>query len=668
MLAILTSIVSTLVHVMKRVLSGLACLLALFPASSFARGVSPYLPLNLEPEIEHQIERVLILAGHPVMTRPIAAAAVLDALPKACKRDAVLCERVRAYLSRYMHGAGIAYASVEAAGSSGTGSGSITPNRYGMDEKSHWNAAAQVYWQPSDYVLVDLGAVAYEGRTSFSGSTLSLGWDWAQLDVGFRPHWLSPLSDSSMLMSSEAPTMPSWTISNYRPFTSLGITYQIFEARMSKSDKIVWQDGYTSGEPRLGGLQLTMEPASGWSISLNRLAQFGGGARGNGSLLQLVRALLNPARYSNINTNLTSDQKATNQEASVTSSFLFTGRVPFAVYAEYAGEDTSRGRNYLLGNAALSWGIHFPSLAKRFDLSLEVSEWQNAWYVNSVWQDGMTNDRLVTGNWFGDQRVFNDAVGGRSAMARLGWDAWFGGQFEFRFRTLQNETYGQHPYTHYHELTVGYSRPWNGLIVGGELDSGKDVFGGNFTRVAGFLRLGERNSDSAATYEGDEGTGDAGNELFVDAGVNSLRIRTDLTATTPKTTGSATQGAHVALGARRSVSEHSDLGARVELDEIGGKSLIGVRLIDYRYRFRSPLAIAAFAGAARYSLATPAYGFYYGIGLQWRDLLPHLDAGIDVRYYDSVARDHLLPSDPQSTRPDSFYDIFGGVFSLTYRF
>ena len=54
----------------------------------------------------------------------------------------------------------------------------------------------------------------------------------------------------------------------------------------------------------------------------------------------------------------------------------------------------------------------------------------------------MTNDGIVVGNWFGDQRVFNDGVGGRSAMARLGWDAWFGGRFELRYRTLENEAYG----------------------------------------------------------------------------------------------------------------------------------------------------------------------------------------------------------------------------------
>jgi len=33
-----------------------------------------------------------------------------------------------------------------------------------------------------------------------------------------------------------------------------------------------------------------------------------------------------------------------------------------------------------------------------------------------------------------------------------------------------------------------------------------------------------------------------------------------------------------------------------------------------------------------------------------------------------VARDHLLASDPHTTRPDSFYDIAGAVLSLTYHF
>src|SRR3984893_15738598 len=95
---------------------------------AYARGVTPYLPLNLDPEIERQIERVLILADKPVLTRPIAAAAVLDALPKACEVDPVLCQQVRRYLDRYMHSSGLTHASIEGATSSNTDR--VIPNRY----------------------------------------------------------------------------------------------------------------------------------------------------------------------------------------------------------------------------------------------------------------------------------------------------------------------------------------------------------------------------------------------------------------------------------------------------------------------------------------------------------------------------------------------------------
>jgi len=58
----------------------------------------------------------------------------------------------------------------------------------------------------------------------------------------------------------------------------------------------------------------------------------------------------------------------------------------------------------------------------------------------------------------------------------------------------------------------------------------------------------------------------------------------------------------------------------------------GFRALDYRYRFHSPLAFTFFVGAARYALATPAYGIYYGAGLQWRNIRPHWDLGFDYRY------------------------------------
>src|ERR1700753_1132068 len=365
------------------------CALLELPLVAEARGVSPYLPLNLEPEVESQIERVMILADEPVMSRPIAAATVLDAIQKAYKYDPALCERVQRYLDRYTHTAGIAHASVEGAVSSGAGKATVDPNRYGMEEGSPWDASGQVYCQPSSYLLVDAGAVAYEGHTDYTGSMVSLGFSYGQLDVGFRPHWFSPFTDSSMLMSTEAPTMPSVTLSNYDRFSPFKIHYEFFAATMSNSNRIVFGDGLTAGPPRLAGLHLDMEPAEGWSLGVSRLLQYGGGALGGSSPSDLFRAFFNP---SGAQTSTSSHgQPFGNQEASVTSSLVFPGRVPFEFYVEYAGEDTSAGKDYLLGNSSLSLGIHFPHLGERFDLTLEVTEWQDEWYTHNVYLDGLTN-------------------------------------------------------------------------------------------------------------------------------------------------------------------------------------------------------------------------------------------------------------------------------------
>ena len=101
-----------------------------------ARGVSPYLPLGQAPEIERKIERLLILADRAALTRPIAAATVLEALPTACERDAVLCDEVKRYLQAYMRTAGIGHASI--AGGAGSGSDTALPNRHGMTSRSNY--------------------------------------------------------------------------------------------------------------------------------------------------------------------------------------------------------------------------------------------------------------------------------------------------------------------------------------------------------------------------------------------------------------------------------------------------------------------------------------------------------------------------------------------------
>ena len=645
----------------------LAALAVLAVPLAQARGPSPYLPLNLSPEIERQFERVLILADVPTIRRPIPTAIVLEALPKACAVDTVLCARVRRYLSGYMEPKQITHFS----GEIGYGDSDIEqplPNRHALNADDAWQVSAQALWQPSDHIVLSLGAVADATDVTPTNTVLSLGWDVAQLDLGWREHWFSSMTDSSMLVSTQSETMPSVTLSNYRPFTRLGIIYEAFIAEMAHSDRILHEGGFTSGHPRLAGASIGIQPVSGWSISANRVMQYGGGDRSD-SWGDLVNAFFNPSKYDNVSDPLNQEQFG-NQAAAFTSRFIFPGNVPFAAYFEYAGEDTSYSTNYRLGNASLSAGIDFPQLWQRFDATYEVSEWQNAWYVNGVYQDGLANDGYVLGHWFGNARIPGDAVGGQSHMARVGWRPQFGGEFDFRYRTIKNENYGAGDYSRGHDLTVRYSFPWERFTLGAELQVGRSVLDDDYARLSGFVRLAEwasRSPFDGSTYSREKT--DA--ELFVDAGVGMTKVHIDLKDLSPNPTRDtdAKAAPHIGVGARRAVGRRHDLGVRVEFDEADSKMLLAVRALDYRYRLGDHLAFSGFMGAARYDLATPAFGWYFGAGVQWRDVLPRVDVSLDARYADKVARDKLLPSDPDPAvgRPDVFYDIRSAAVYVSYR-
>jgi Capsule assembly protein Wzi len=660
-----------------------AVLAALAANTAPADGVSAYLPLNLEPEIERQIERVLILADEPILKRPFAVELVRDALPQACEVDKPLCTKVQRYLQRYSRDYAVTHASATGAVTHGT-DGAV-PNQHGLPVRSGRELSLEAFVQPNDYFLASAGAISYSGRTVPTGSMLSAGFSWAQLDIGYRDHWLSPMTDSSTLLSTEAPTMPSVTLSNYEPLTRLGFQYEFFLARMSQTggnsgnsltgDNILYNGIASRGNPHLFGTQLSIEPLPGWSLGVNRLLQYGGGSGLPDSARFLLRDFFKPSGLS---------QTQGNQQASYVSRFIFPGKTPFAVYFQYAGEDNSDGGSYLLGSPSISAGIDFPRIFRYFDVTYEIAEWSNIWYVHNVFLDGMSNDGLVDGNWGADQRNFGDGVGARSQMLRVGWEPPFGGYLEERVRTLQNQTYyggdrrtysptpGAFPYHHYYDFSVRYSRPWKSVTVGGELLGGRDVFGKSFSRLSAFVRYGgdARTRDDGSNSEEDANPAQSdhdGTELFVDSGVNANKIRIEIRGL-PTTTTQLGFGPHFGLGARRVVSTNNDLGVRLELDQVDGHLLIGVRPIDFRHRFEGPFALNIFAGVARYNLATPATSVYAGIGGQWRDIVQKWNLNLDLRHAQNIQRDHVLASDVQSILPDSFYKIESATLYLSRRF
>lgn len=637
------------------------------PGLAAARGVSPYLPLNMSPEMERQIDQVLLFAGRPIMRRPIAAATVLEALPDACKVDEALCNRVRRYLNSYMDRFGVTHASIEAAATED--SDRTRPNRWGMSEEDTWAASVSAYYQPSDYALVQLGGIAYPDVTDPTGSMLSLGTQYAQLDIGYRDHWWSPMSDSSMLIGTQARTMPGITLSNYTPMTKFGLRYEAFLAQMSRLDDIAFQGRTTSGRPRLAGLQVEMSPVRGWSLSASRLLQYGGGERDD-SWSGLFHAFFQPGRYDNVSDDLTRDAEFGNQTAALSSSFVFPAANPFSVYFQYAGEDGSRREGWRLGNVSLSAGIDLPRLWDRFDLTYEISDWQNGWYVHHIYREGQSNDGHVIGHWGGDDRELEDGVGAQSHSLRVGWMPSFGGRFELRYRTLANEDYSAADYEREHDLALRYSRSGHQFVYGAEVEVGRDVFGERFGRVGGFLRLVPGEPESSGVSLPPERSDLRGRvQVFVDGGLNVTRLKfnpSDKGVTAQR--NDTTTGPHVAIGVRGSVSERSDFGTRVELDEIDGSTLIGVRAIDYRYRVGEKLAFSLFAGAARYGVATAAYGYYGGFGAQWRDVVSGVDLNLDVRASDKIDRDTLLPSDPDSVWGDVVYQLYSANLYLSYRF
>jgi Capsule assembly protein Wzi len=661
-----------------------------FHGVAHALGVTPYLPLNLDPDVEAQVERVLILGDEPVMTRPIPAALVLEALPKACKVDRPLCERVRRYLERYMHTTDVEFTSVSAAVTSGT-SNIALPNLHGEKAQSPYEVAAGAYIQPNSYMLLNVGGVAYQGRATPTGTMLSLGFDWAQLDIGWRDHWWSPMTDSAMLISTEAPTMPSVTLSNYRPLTRLGLQYEVFVARMSESDRIELPltgsaPVLTRGHPKMGGIRLGLEPVSGWALSVQRVLFWGGGAAGGQSITDLLQAFINPSKA-----QTSGFGKGTHvvgkQQASITSRFIFPGRVPFSVYFEYAGNDTLAGHPPLFGKADLSAGVDFPRLGP-FSLTYEFDSWSPTWYVHTAsnvqtgYLDGLTNYGDVIGNWFGDQRVLatpttiGSEVGGQSNLLRLGWEPSFGGLMQLQLRALANENGTLiDPYSYQNEYlgSLSYSYPWKGYSVGAEVDGGRDVFGEHYVRLEGYLRDGDallRGGDDDAETAAFAGERPEGDELYVSAGADYARTFIDLHVIKPYYT-SWSIGPYVAIGARRRVSTHQDLGVAIEADDIGGRSLLSVRMLDYRYRFEGPLALNAFVGASRLPEGTPAYGLYAGAGVQWRNVLPGWDVGLDYRTVIDAERERDLPTDPQplaTQKPDALYSVSTFTLYLSRKF
>lgn len=160
---------------------------------------------------------------------------------------------------------------------------------------------------------------------------------------------------------------------------------------------------------------------------------------------------------------------------------------------------------------------------------------------------------------------------------------------------------------------------------------------------------------------------DAAAEVFVDVGLAASRIESQF-ANRPDRVERSDAGFHIGVGARRAINERGDFGVRLEADTVDSDLFLAVRAFDYRRHLSDRVAYSLFVGAARLELATPAYGYYFGGGIQIKDIVESWDLNVDLRIGDEVARDNLLPTDPQGGMPDNFHNLSGITLYLTRRF
>lgn len=148
-------------------------------------------------------------------------------------------------------------------------------------------------------------------------------------------------------------------------------------------------------------------------------------------------------------------------------------------------------------------------------------------------------------------------------------------------------------------------------------------------------------------------------ELFFDVGAHVTRFYTDIPEG-PKFSTTETSP-HLAVGVRRALPSGNDIGVRLEAELLDSNAYLAFRVFDYRLDLSERLRLGFFFGAARLDTGEAAFGWYFGTGVQFKELLPAWDLGVDLRFGDSLQRDNVLPTDQPITGPrsDTFYEADG---------
>lgn len=457
---------------------------------SYAKGPSPYLPLQIDPLIELELSRLSTLAKLPILTKPYHAATVNRYLDKVIESHPVLYKRISTYLKRYKKDAALTHASVQLSYTDTEAENITLPNQRGQSINANYQASFNGFWQANQYLIINGGGRYFEdGDYLRTNSFVSFGLDVLQIDVGYKEHWVSPFQDSAVLLSTQAKAPLSITISNSTLITDFNIKYEMSFGLLDEQDGITFDSSKpaVSGEPGFLMMHLSAQPFDWWTIGFNRTLTFGGDKPV--SLGDIWNAIIDPVNSDNCGGDGTELQDCSkefgNQQASVTNKFDLTWfDLPFSLYYEYAGEDTNNYTNYKLANLANSFGLFIPYLTNNLSINVEFSTFQSAWYTHHIYAEGYSNDGVKMGHWWGSMKDPKDKVGGEAGSIRLDWQNSENSQISFLYRSANFNESKIADYALSHELEIKYSQVVNSGFAGIKLYVGRNNYNENFIQTA----------------------------------------------------------------------------------------------------------------------------------------------------------------------------------------
>lgn len=446
--------------------------------------VTSYVPLKQSPELERHIDKLMIQAQMTVSKHPISTTKVKQAYDKVCETSSdISCKLIKAYLNKQT-GLALQHASIKVKNKQDQTFAAKNARGNALTQGYTLNTTAT--WYDDTWFGVSVGGNLNDDDFTPENTFVSFGTDWAQIDIGYKPHWFSPFSQSAMLIGTNAETFATISVSNYEPIGSWNFSYELFIGELSHTNRIRYQDGYTSGKPILTGMHFEISPFKGFSFAANRIMQSGGGERGGRSVSDLIKAFIDPNGEDNTSDDLSSDEQFGNQAASFTTRFDFPGKKPFSVYLEYAGEDTNKGSFWRLGNTSLSAGFNIPTVWSNFDITYEMSHWQNGWYTHGVYHDGLTNENLIIGHWAAENRLGSENGPGASIGAFhqnliVGWQFDSVNRIEFDLALTDNESYDGNDYDTAYRFNTTWSTYIQSHPISLSATQNKNILGENAT-------------------------------------------------------------------------------------------------------------------------------------------------------------------------------------------